>query len=532
MDQPSSTQSDNGLNIPFFLPHSSQQQTLRLLELPNDLLDIISPATEFNTDNETTRRERTLQLKSAPPELLSHDAKEGQLHLCTEDKAWAVRQVSTSNSVYIAKWNGQSASGPVQTFSTAQDVDMTDGETDDHSTETGLCLHALAQQNTVLELLPVTQSVEEVMRMAMTLVPPYDISSKEDPRDRLVLQEQYTTRQLYDEIPAPDSLIKKALDRLCCFEIGGRQHRSHPRSNDTANGSACSIPTTDTILDVWRKILDTCVIHSLRLLGHIDIPHLLVCLRNDCDNIDPSALIEEGVDSQSDFHRTTAAVINIVQGLLYHTFPELQIATFAPSTSAEACNDTSQNSTLSLNPQSVASFLGQLLVLADIQSQQSDLRQHTNFRSDCPVTTVPAFLAIFLSRWRSLLPLEAHHGDSLNPWLQFITLSNLGPDITYTLSGNATATMNTSHADDLDIHEASCTMTDSTMISFCMTQDRLRLPDSPTCRICGHGRRDFHIISSSIRICDGSQTYDRSLFDCEFVRSTTCSWRHEEQEMA
>ena len=479
MDQLPSTQSDSGLSIPFFLPHSSQQQTLRLLELPDDLLDIIT--SEHNNknkdDDNNTKPRRTIQLKSASPELTrtdtlsaasSHDAKEGQLHLCTEDKAWAVRQVSTSNSVYVARWDDASVSDRIQSVSTGQDVNMTDGDTHGHGIEASLRLRALAQPNTVLELLPVTQSVEDVMKMLMGLVPLYDTSSKEDPRDQLILQEQYTNARLSDEIPAPNSLIRDAIDRLCCIDI---PILPGSRSYNTPSGSACFIPTAGTILDFWRKILDTCAIHSVRLNGAVDLPQLVACISDDC----------EEVESEGTTDTTTIPLIAIAQKLLYRTLPSLHIGTLALLTTTEARNHTPQSSCLrlSLNPQSIASYLGQLLVLAKLQSQHNVIHQDefaATFQPSASTTTTPTSLATFLSTWRSLLPLDSHLGDSQNAWLPFITLSNLGPDITYTVSGDSKGTTNDHHGNDLDVRDETGTTTDPTMITFSVAQDVLAFP--------------------------------------------------------
>ena len=479
MDQPPSTQSDSGLSIPFFLPHTSQQKTLRLLELPDNLLDIITSENngENNDDDDIKKPRRIVKLKSASPELTrtdtlsaasSHDAKEGQLHLCTEDKAWAVRQVSTSNSVYVARWNDASVSDRIQSVSSGQDVDMTDGDIKDHSAEATVCLLALAQPNTVLELLPVTQSVEDVMRMLMKLVPLYDTYSKEDPRDQLILQEQYTNARLFDEIPAPNSLIREAIDRLCCVGI---PIAPRPRSHNAPAGSACFTPTAGTILDVWRKILDTCAVHSVRLNGAVDLPQLVACLRDDCEEVESEGMTDT----------TTITVIAIAQTLLRRTLPSLHIGTLAPLDTTEARNHTPQRSILSLtlNQRSIASYLGQLLVLAKIQSQHNVIHRDEfaeAFQSSSSTATAPMFLATFLSTWRSLLQLDFHLGDSQNPWLPFITLSNLGPDITYTISGDSMGAINNHHGNDLDISDEASTTTDLTIITFSVTQEVLAFP--------------------------------------------------------
>lgn len=83
------TQTSGFPSIPLDLKHPFQ--SLRLLEVPDEILDIIAQGQE-------------LSFVSSPASISSNtNTKEGNLHLCSANKTWLVKQVSTSNSLYITQ---------------------------------------------------------------------------------------------------------------------------------------------------------------------------------------------------------------------------------------------------------------------------------------------------------------------------------------------------------------------------------------------------------------------------------------------
>jgi sister chromatid cohesion protein DCC1 len=157
-----STQSTT--SIPFSISHP--QEHVRLLELPPELLALIEA--ESSTNNNLVDRERDMiyadlggrvQLKSA----LTNDfstatkPKEEYLHVCTEDKVWAVRQVSTSNSVHVLRPNLK--------------VPVLSGDESDPTAASGPGVTAIAQPTSTLELLPVAFTQKDIEAALRRLLP-------------------------------------------------------------------------------------------------------------------------------------------------------------------------------------------------------------------------------------------------------------------------------------------------------------------------------------------------------------------------
>ncbi|KPI35142.1 uncharacterized protein AB675_1319 [Cyphellophora attinorum] len=151
-------------SVPFSISHP--QEHVRLLELPPELLALIEA--ESGTHNNSVDRERDtiysdlggrVQLKSAPTNDSSTATKpkEEYLHVCTEDKVWAVRQVSTSNSVHVLR---PAANVPV----------LSSNESDPTATP-GPGVTAIAQPTSTLELLPATYTQKDIESASGRLLP-------------------------------------------------------------------------------------------------------------------------------------------------------------------------------------------------------------------------------------------------------------------------------------------------------------------------------------------------------------------------
>src|SRR5882757_7009852 len=108
-----STQRPDFPPIPFSATYPHQH--FRLIELPVELVSVIetggsrlyfksgnAPASELNGNTKGITGIGG-GIGSGTSKSTQESEKEGLLHLCADEKIWAVRQVSTSNSVYVAQ---------------------------------------------------------------------------------------------------------------------------------------------------------------------------------------------------------------------------------------------------------------------------------------------------------------------------------------------------------------------------------------------------------------------------------------------
>ena len=229
------------------IPFSLKQpfENVRLLELPDELLEIIEKTNVEPTDS--------LYLKSSPPidnlDGNESQTKEGSLHLCTNDKSWLVKQVSTSNSVYVAR---TSLAFPVEDDDGDEPMDGLLGRI-----QTGLT--AFAKPGNVLELHPIPSAtyqavaVEHLMQLVPTINRVKDI-------DLVGRKVHHSIQRLYDHIPAPRSAISKELAEQCVFE---------------AADVGAYIPTANLMLDTWRKLIEAATIAGTKITASLDTDALL-----------------------------------------------------------------------------------------------------------------------------------------------------------------------------------------------------------------------------------------------------------------
>lgn len=219
-------------------------QNVRLLEVPEELLDII-----VNT-------QQSLYLKSAAPSHTGNgvEGKEGHVHLCTESKVWAVKQVSTSNSIYVTR------TGKSEPTSHDEEGGAIDGNMEvdkpEGDKEPSLGISAIAKPTSILELhaLPPATYETTVHDHLSSLVP--TISS---PEDILVgvSSQTYRLDELYSHIPAPTSAIQRVLAQKCAFEIP----RLAPQSSDRNPPERQTyIPTPSLLLSTWAEIVNNAVL--------------------------------------------------------------------------------------------------------------------------------------------------------------------------------------------------------------------------------------------------------------------------------
>jgi hypothetical protein len=207
MGEMAASQSSKFPAVPFSITHP--QQSFRLLELPPELAQII----EEQRSSATKRRK--LWLKSSMGRRKNwngegeDDPKEGPLHLCTEDKSWAVRLVSTSNSVHVTRTE------PLQMSDGDGDVQMGDLGTAFNDKASGIGISAISQVKSILELIEAHPTEQEVETKVRHMIPIHayeetegDRYSASNPPGRWSLQ------QVHNDIAAPEILITAALKKL------------------------------------------------------------------------------------------------------------------------------------------------------------------------------------------------------------------------------------------------------------------------------------------------------------------------------
>ena len=160
------------------------------------------------------------------------------LHLVTLEKSFHVRQVSTSNSVYVSKLHEDVAKGQ----STA------DGSLDSHDKQ---ALVAVAKVPTVLELIPTKTDVEATLKK---LLPAYDMNPINGAGSYVHptrIQKKWLTKtEVYANIPAPDSHVDAIYRRLFITEIADL---------------SLFLPSDAVLWAAWQSIAQTCVLAGVRI---------------------------------------------------------------------------------------------------------------------------------------------------------------------------------------------------------------------------------------------------------------------------
>ncbi|OAL33804.1 hypothetical protein AYO20_06980 [Fonsecaea nubica] len=304
----STTSSSQPLTFPP-VPVSSMfpHQSLRLLELPPELLD------DVETQIKNPSKRRKLWFKSSvdigPPTLgqgqgqrllqkgfgvggipsaRDTEGKEGFLHLCTDDKIWAVKQVSTSNSVYITQTSylshgprandkGQDEGGYGDTSMAGADEDG-DGPTLTKaagSSTRGGGITTRAQVRNVLELIKVEPDEREIEGRVHELTPlHHDVDDDVDPLDRgrigngtrLNGSEGVSLSNVLDNIPAPTRLIRDVMRKSCIFQL---PPPTAPKGEE--DKKMVYLPTPTLLLRRWKDFLQQCTISGVNLEknGHV-----------------------------------------------------------------------------------------------------------------------------------------------------------------------------------------------------------------------------------------------------------------------
>ncbi|OCL14124.1 hypothetical protein AOQ84DRAFT_371572 [Glonium stellatum] len=184
--------------IPFSIAHDQQQ--FRLLELPPALLDLIA-----SPDPPVL----SIKSQAAPIPAGTPSSKPAYAVLCTSNKTFQLRQVQTSNSVFVTQ--------PVYK---AQDDDIA---------LPGLA--AIATCTATLELHPVVGSAIPYLK---SVLPVYDIS--EDITN--AVGNSQSKSRLFLDIPLSDDECEAGWQELVAFELDSSSFR----------------PSAKTLLQIWQSI--------------------------------------------------------------------------------------------------------------------------------------------------------------------------------------------------------------------------------------------------------------------------------------
>ncbi|KAH0842885.1 hypothetical protein FOPE_08040 [Fonsecaea pedrosoi] len=416
------------------LPH----QSLRLLELPPELLD------EVETQIKNPSKRRKLWFKSSvdiAPSALGQgqrplqkgfsgggitsvrdaEGKEGFLHLCTDDKIWAVKQVSTSNSVYITQTSdlshgprandkGRDEGGDGDTSMAGADEDG-DGATLPKaagSSTRGGGITTRAQVRNVLELIKVEPDEREIERRVHELTPLYhDVDDDVDPLDRGRIgngtrsngSEGVSLRNVLDNIPAPTRLIRDVMRKSCVFQL---PQPTAPKGEE--DKKMVYLPTPTLLLRRWKDFLQQCTISGVNLEKN---DHVLPgkSLRAVLDGLVETE--ETDVGRALAFNVTLAILRRLTNevaddGRDPHTCDDPSLLDMDLSSPDSISEDQLVNTKLKFNPSFSRDVVGQWL-----------LSSHTRKRSLVPNSSADSSPAQgglvlrvdeFISEWTQLLP--------------------------------------------------------------------------------------------------------------------------------
>ncbi|OAL28533.1 hypothetical protein AYO22_02727 [Fonsecaea multimorphosa] len=294
----STTSSSQPLAFPPVAVSSTHpQQSLRLLELPAELLDVV----EAQIKNPSKRRKLWFKssrdiggsgptqgqrlpggsnrgINSQAAAAGGGEGKEGFLHLCTDDKIWAVKQVSTSNSVYVTQTcppQKQGGGGGDNDKDGTGDTPMAGAEEQANVVRLAMAVAAgsrggittKAQVKNVLELIEVKADEREIERRVYDMVPVYhDVEDDNSPLDQghqggMTRHEAVSTRDVVDNIAAPTRLIRDVMRKSFIFGLPQPTTRKGERHDE----DMVYLPTPALLLRHWKDFLQQCNISGIHL---------------------------------------------------------------------------------------------------------------------------------------------------------------------------------------------------------------------------------------------------------------------------
>ena len=214
------------------------------------------------------------------PQKLHQASAVENLHLCTATQSYQVRQVSTSNSVYVVTPSVTYQKGAHTKDDSPEQEILNDNAQPQPTAAHGMS--AIAKLDTMLELFPVQYDVLTILARALPLFDKIEDLSLDQETALSYLHSRSVARsksQVFASIPAPDSQLENAWRELMAFEFEGRCARAGP--------GPC--------LSAWRILLDQCVLNHTSVTAGFDF----------------DAIFHDG-------ELTSSLLIAITQAILFH----------------------------------------------------------------------------------------------------------------------------------------------------------------------------------------------------------------------
>ncbi|KAF2020046.1 sister chromatid cohesion protein-like protein Dcc1 [Aaosphaeria arxii CBS 175.79] len=206
------TQRDEGA-VPFAISHELQQ--FRLLELPPEIVELI---------DSPDPPQLCIKSQVPPSDPNAPNAKAAYAVLCTPNKTFQLRQVQTSNSVFITQ---PTALAPPPDHGNDIPVPTT---------------QAIASCTTTLELHPVAVSPASTLE---ELLPIYDIVDGEVD----AIGNAGTKASILEHIPLSEGQFDQGWIEVLAFEVGGHSYR----------------PTANTTTQVWKSVVAAALAEGVKL---------------------------------------------------------------------------------------------------------------------------------------------------------------------------------------------------------------------------------------------------------------------------
>jgi len=183
--------------------------------------------------------------RSAEVQAGGEGEKEGFLHLYSDEKMWAVKQVSTSNSVHVARTVSAEELERVQKVQKDEDgdgdLDMDEGEELAGDNAAGDLpkvaggISAISQVKHVLELIEVKPDDAHLERMLRDILPIFpDADTEDDHSPASNPQTQPSAQDLFANLPFPTTTISSTMTRL--FAFGHKPSREVAQNSDPIPG--------------------------------------------------------------------------------------------------------------------------------------------------------------------------------------------------------------------------------------------------------------------------------------------------------
>ncbi|KAJ9271685.1 hypothetical protein DTO212C5_2110 [Paecilomyces variotii] len=219
--------------------HTFPQQGFRLLELPPEMLELLSKEDA-----------PVFHLKSPSSDLSQVTAEPGAreyVNLCSPTQTFRIRQVQSSNSIHILR--------PTDGNTQSNDNGVENGELDLSETVT-----TVAKCGSTLELhvppggFSAVPFLEKALRLYDRLNWDGDVSMRSAGAEMTPAERRRLKEKLFADIPVSTAQCQSGWDELCAFVHG----------DDTGNDQAvCWRPSARVKMAVWKRMLEGSVLQGI-----------------------------------------------------------------------------------------------------------------------------------------------------------------------------------------------------------------------------------------------------------------------------